>query len=299
MKISANDFVQFVCADCLFALPVNESLAKPLSPHSHFQYDADHPLGSCRGEIREINVVDFIRRRRDSDKVDAEIQKLSEQLRSMNGWQASDKKLLQSLNGKFRLPAVAQLFKSALENLDSALEQSQIPLLARIEVLKLSPDYKPHQVETNRAFVEKLLRNEENWEAWQNEPLLEENPDANYSFIPYPEESDLAKEHVCVACHSSVQIENIETPRISAHSHPRKGSVCRNSKVALRRRDLCTISKNCESVNSVTRPELVPVKLDPEMMGQTLILRDGTVLSYGSSAHLVWLQNNERPETLY
>jgi hypothetical protein len=287
MKISANDFVQFVCADCLFASPANEGLAKPLSPHSHFQYDADHPMGTCRGEIREINVVDFIRRRRDSDKVDAEINKLNEQFQSMNGWQAADKKLLQSLNGKFRLPAVAQLFRSALENLDSALEQSQIPLLARIEVLKLSPDHKPVHIERNRVFVEKLLRSEEKWEAWQNEPLLEENPDANYSLIPYPVESDLAKVHACVACHASVQIENIDTPRISAHSHPRKGSVCLNSNVALRRRDLCTISENCQSVNSGARADLVPVKLDPEMMGQTLILRDGTVMSYGSSAHLV------------
>lgn len=299
MKLSTDNSPHFVCADCLLAVPVIEGSVKPLSPHPHFQFGSDHPLGTCHGEIREINVVEYNHRRQEAARVDAEIRKLTDLLQSMIGWKTDDKKTLQSLNGKFLLPAVAELFRNAVKNLDTALEQSQFPIQAQIEVLRLSPHYQPQYLEVNHSFVEKLLHSETQWEAWHTEPLLATTPDANYNLTPHPEESDLAKKYVCAACSSSTRIEQHDTLRIGRHPGRREGSICLNSMVPLRRHDLCTISANCQSVKSAVLAELVPVKLDPEMMGQTLILRDGTVLSYGSSTHLAWLQNNERPETPY
>lgn len=299
MKLSTNNSPLFVCADCLLTLPSIEGSVKPLPPHSHRQYGPEHPLGICHGEIREINLVDYHLRRQEADRVDAEISKLTSLLQAMISWKADDTKTLQSLNGKFRLPALAELFRNALKNLDSALEQSQFPIQAQIEILRLSPHYMPKYLEFNQSFVEKLLHSEAKWAAWQTSPLLATNPDTNYKLIPYPEESDFAREYVCAACSSSTHVEQKGTPRISQHSDLRDGSICSNSMLPLRRQDLCTISANCQSVKSTVRAELVPVKLDPKMIGQTLILGDGTVLSYGSAAHRVWLQNNERPETLY
>lgn len=298
MNILEWDVVLLICEGCLLAYPAIGD-QNPSGNHKHAQFSEEHPLSECSGTMRKINLVEFIRRSEEEKRISAKLEQATNRLKNIDAAFHNDRKLLQTLIGRMRLPAVGKTVQTTLEKLPKIVEDSKIPLRAEIARLKLSPDFDSSYVKENRKVAENLIETDQRWSAWRSSAKLQTSPATNYDLLPYPEPADFEVPQVCSHCDEGAPILNMEHPQIGRHIDASTGTDCVNSTLLLSRQDLCTISRNCRASTMTLHSEITAVSLDSTKFGQPVILQDGTVVPYGSRPHIDALNSNEKPDRPY
>lgn len=300
MKILEINEQFVVCEDCLFTERVQDGLAKlnGLS-HPHAQFDDAHPLKECFGTLRTINLFEYVNRARESERIDASIERAINQMKLIDDSARHDHQLLESIAGRIRFGVLSKEIRRTIQKLPQSASDAKISFRAEIASLKLNPDFDSAFVKENRVVAEKIMEAITRWDEWKSSNKLQKSPETNYVFLPYPDSSDLDKLFLCSNCDSQVAVENIEKPRIVKHTDPETDDFCINSMVELTQHDLCTISSNCNNSKMKLKSEITAISLDPSKFGQPVILQDGTVVEYGTRPHIDALNSNEKPERPY